>query len=459
MQKLFLHIWIFSLVLSSSGSCSSGNNKKGSEFSKQKIYPSVVCTQDTSRSYALFIPPQYNNGKPCPVLILFDPHGDGLLPVTLFSEEAARNGFILAGSNNAKNGMTPEQTTAIYHSLFNDLNARLTLEPKAVYLGGFSGGSRVAGAIAITEGNIAGVIGCGAGLPNIKQNPVGKFSYLAIAGNQDFNLTEMQQLDQSLDRAGFTHHLLVFEGKHEWPPKELIPDIFTWLKFDAMRQKALPENRTEVNTFIEKNDKTASEYASQKNYIKQQEIYSKMMHYLLGLTDVAPLQSEIDRLASEKTVIAGQEKQKQLLAMEQKLQREYAPQIAIENIAWWKKETEKLRQLTVQSTDKEIINVYKRLLGYLSLNCYMYSTNALKLGDLLSASKFIAIYALVDPVNAEAPYLAAKIAALNSKPEAMFESLEKAVKLGFKDFHRLKTDTDFVKYRQEERFQKLLTSK
>lgn len=456
-SKLYQVLYFSALTISIS--CSIGNQKSVNAFENSKIYPSISCISDTNQSYALYLPPKYKSGKPCPVLILFDSHGDGLLPVNLFSDEASKNDFIIAGSNNSKNGMPIEQTTAIYQAILNDIKERFSIETKAVYLCGFSGGSRVAGAAAITQGGVAGVVGCGAGLPNLKQQPVNPFSYLGVVGNQDFNLTEMLQLDQSLDKAGYNHHLLKFPGTHQWPPKEIIPDIFTWLTFDAMRQKAIPESRAEINSFIEKNDKTANDYASENNHLKQLETYSMMLHFLQGLTDVAPLQSEIMRLENEPDIIAGQEKQKQLLVMEQDLQREYSPQIEAKDVAWWTKEADKLHSLTVHSSNTEISAVYKRLLGYLSLNCYMYCTNALKQNDLTSASKYTRIYCLVDHTNSEAPYLSAKVAALNHDPDAVFKFLEQAYSLGFKDTNRLNADVDLKVYQQDERFKKLVTGK
>jgi poly(3-hydroxybutyrate) depolymerase len=446
----------FLLLLLILCSCVSGQQHKEEVFSDAKTYPAIKCIADTTVSYALFLPPSYSKDKPSPLLILFDSHGDGLLPVNLFSAEAAKSGFIIAGSNNSKNGMPMEQTTAFYRTMLADLSSRLNLNKKAVYLCGFSGGSRVAGAAAITEGGVAGVVGCGAGLPNINQKPVSAFSYLAVVGNQDFNFTEMQQLDESLDQAGYQHHLLVFDGIHQWPPKETIPDIFTWLRFDAMRQQAIPDNRAEINSFIEKNDKMAVDFEKAAKPAQQQEIYSKMMHYLQGLTDVAPLQAEINRLGSEKEVIAFHEKQKQLLQTEQELQRKYAPEIQQKEVAWWTAEAKNLHSLSEKTENPEMSAVYKRVLGYLSLNSYMYSTGALKQGDLVAASKYIEIYRLVDPTNSEHRYLAAEVAALSHQPDDMFNDLKQAFDLGFKDLNRLKSDPVFKPYHQDERFVKLI---
>ena len=456
MTKLFHFNISCSLLLLTTVSCVSGQQSKSHEFENSKVYSSVQCAADTNLTYALFLPPKYQKEKPCPLLILFDPHGSGLLPVNLMNAEAAKNGFIIAGSNNSKNGMTIEQTTGIYNKMIADLTSRFTIEKKAIYLCGFSGGSRVAGAVAITEGGVAGVVGCGAGLPNINQNPVSPFSYLAVVGNQDFNYTEIRQLDESLEKAGYQHHLLVFDGIHEWPPKEIIPDIFTWLRFDAMRQQAIPADRNEINLFIEKNDKIANVYATEGKLPLQQGVYIKMLHFLQGLTDVAPLQSEIKRLSVDKEVIAYNEQQKQLLVKEQELQSEYLPQIPVKNIEWWTKEATRLRTLTKQNGKPEMNQVYQRLLGALSMQSYMYSTNALKRANLVEAEKYIEIYRLVDPSNAEHRYMAAQLAALNHNPDGIYIALKQAFDLGFKDISRLKSDADFKPYLEDARFKALL---
>ncbi len=457
MSKLFYFTFSFCLLLLTTVSCVSGQQSKTNEFENSKVYPDVKCSADTNLSYTLFLPPKYEKDKPCPLLILFDPHGSGLLPVNLFNAEAAKNGFIIAGSNNSKNGMDFEQTTAIYHKMLADITARFDIEKKAIYLVGFSGGSRVAGAVAITEGGIAGVVGCGAGLPAINRNPAGPFSYLAVVGNQDFNYTEIRQLDEMLEAAHYQHHLLVFNGIHQWPPKEILPDIFTWLSFDAMRQQAIPDDRNEINRFIEKNDKIADSLVSKGQLTEQLAVYIKMLHYLKGLTDVEPLQAEIKRLSSEKEVITYLKQQQKLFDLEQELQQNYSPELNLKNVDWWKNEAAQLHSLTKQSRKPEENQVYQRVLAFLSMNCYMYANDALKRGNLVSAEKYIEIYRLVDPTNTEHRYMAAKVAALNHNADAVFAALNQAFDLGFKDINRLKSDADFKPYQQDQRFKDLVS--
>ena len=103
--------------------------------------------------------------------------------------------------------------------------------------------------------------------------------------------------------------------------------------------------------------------------------------------------------------------------------------------------------------------VYKRVLGSLSMSSYMYSTQALKQGDLVAAGRFIEIYRLVDPPNAEHRYMAAQLAALTHNPDEVFSALQQAFDLGFKDIRRMQSDADFAPYQQDEKFKNLLKNK
>ena len=84
---------------------------------------------------------------------------------------------------------------------------------------GFSGGARVASVLGFYQGGVAGVIGCGAGLPSTNQPVRFKPDFISIVGNADFNMNELIALDKQMDQANLTHALILFSGKHEWPPE------------------------------------------------------------------------------------------------------------------------------------------------------------------------------------------------------------------------------------------------
>ena len=101
--------------------------------------------------------------------------------------------------------------------------------------------------------------------------------------------------------------------------------------------------------------------------------------------------------------------------------------------------------------------MYKRVLSYLSLAAYMQASSALKSGDQEKAGYFIRIYALVDPTNAEAPYLEAGWFAKQGKGEEAMKSLSKAVDLGFTDLKRFESDPAFKRYQGRQDYKTILS--
>src|SRR5882724_330423 len=165
------------------------------------VQPSVTVLADASYSYALYLPSQYSTQKRWPVLLAFDPDGDGIDPVKLFQPAAEEYGFIVVGSNNSRNFVDPSATIRL---LWGDVTKRYAIDPRRVYATGFSGGSRVASGLAIGCKNcLAGVIACGAGLPPGVNIPTAETAdWFLTAGTIDFNYTEIIHLADALDTAG-----------------------------------------------------------------------------------------------------------------------------------------------------------------------------------------------------------------------------------------------------------------
>ncbi len=78
---------------------------------------------------------------------------------------------------------------------------------------------------------LAGVIGCGAGLPEwLAPGDVAEVPWFGTVGIQDFNYREMEELDRELRRQGNPCLLRVFQGRHAWPPKKLALEAIAWLE-------------------------------------------------------------------------------------------------------------------------------------------------------------------------------------------------------------------------------------
>jgi predicted peptidase len=122
-----------------------------------KVVDTVTCRADPSQSYALYIPAG-GRDKRLPVVYCFDPHGAGALPLNKYKSLADAYGFILAGSNNSKNGNDWTTAENIWRCLSRDVLDRCKVDTNRMYTCGFSGGAKVASYVAMMHPGIKGVI-------------------------------------------------------------------------------------------------------------------------------------------------------------------------------------------------------------------------------------------------------------------------------------------------------------
>ncbi|MGH2564462.1 MAG: hypothetical protein ACRDE5_08115, partial [Ginsengibacter sp.] len=188
-------------------------------FQPGKIITNAVCKNDPTQSYALYIPSKGSN-DPLPVVYFFDPQGNGSLPLSKYKELANSYNFILIGSNNSKNGNDFSTSENIWNILFDDTQKRLKINSNRVYVCGFSGGAKVATYIALNHNQIKGVIANGAGLPEITNAGNFSFSFTAIAGEGDLNMTDLVAITNGLDQTQTRHRIIFFDGIHEWAPEK-----------------------------------------------------------------------------------------------------------------------------------------------------------------------------------------------------------------------------------------------
>jgi hypothetical protein len=237
-KKAFLPVTFFFLTFVCAAQiCRAG----AQEFKTGEIQDAIVCRESPGQSYALYLPSDYSPDRTWPVLYALDPGARGRLPLEHFRDAAEKYHYLVVGSNNARNGPWEPIINAVV-AIWNDTRARLSIDRKRIYAAGFSGGSRAAALFSkIIRNPVAGIIGCGAGLPpGIKPEDIGPAFYFGVVGREDFNYLEMMNLDTQFREAGAPHRVLVFEGSHDWPPPEICTRAVAWMEFAAMTQDLRP---------------------------------------------------------------------------------------------------------------------------------------------------------------------------------------------------------------------------
>jgi len=212
------------------------------------VVDAVKCEADPAQSYALYLPSAYSADRKWSLLIAFHPAARGRLIVEKYAAAAERYGYVVAGSNVSRNGPWSVSTAAA-DAMWRDIGRRFAIDPQRVYLTGMSGGARVALGIALGGNNIAGVIASSAGYPDSQPRATVPFALFATAGTEDFNYTEMRQLDRKLTSP---HHLSIFAGGHTLPPDEVAVDAIEWMELQAIKSgHRAPDDRL-VDLLLEK---------------------------------------------------------------------------------------------------------------------------------------------------------------------------------------------------------------
>ena len=191
----------------------------------------IQCADDQAQTYALYLPSTYSPEREWSVLFAFHPAARGRLMVEKYQAAAEQYGYIVAASNNSRNG--PHAVSAASaQAMSADVSRRLSIDPRRVYLTGMSGGARVALGIALAGNTIAGVIASSAGYPDSQPRANVPFAVFSTAGTEDFNYVEMRLLDRKLSSP---HFLAVFQGGHTLPPNDLAVDAIEWMELQAMQ--------------------------------------------------------------------------------------------------------------------------------------------------------------------------------------------------------------------------------
>lgn len=365
-------------------------------------------TSDTFQSYSIYLPKDYDIGKSFPLIIFFDAHARGKLPLKKYQMLSDKYQFVFVSSNKSQNGMSLTETQNIASAILKDVTVRVNINSKLIFTSGFSGGSKVACTFAFNNSAIRGVIACASPfserISEIKNMP----QIFLLSGNKDFNMLSMVQADLELSDAGFTHQLFIYDGKHDWPDEKYFEIAMKWLIIKAANQD-----------LIEK-----------KNQPKEIPDFNEW--YNTRITDAVVLKQE---------------------AAEQQSLNE---QFQIWEIPKWTEKIKELKDKEESGYPSSIRFLASRELNYLSMLGYIYSENFLNQNNLNAANHFLKIYELVDAKNPDAWFLKAIYFSKSGDNQTAFTCLKKSAQLGFSDVNRLKKENSFSSFTKKIEYQNLV---
>ncbi len=269
---------------------------KTGELAKGQIIDDVKCEADPSQTYSLYLPSGYSPDRKWSAILAFDPRGRGHVPVAQFQEAAEKYGYIVAGSNNSRNGpMQVSQKAA--KAMLQDVQARFSTDPKRLYAAGQSGGARFAMDLALGSRMFAGVIASSAGFAHSPGGEVSlPFVVFGTAGTEDFNYVEMRGLDRLLSSP---HRIRIFKGDHTWLPPDLAVEALGWMEVQAMKSGLRPRDESFIDSTF------ALRKAQLVSVTDKGEIYGETLALAAdfkGLRDVSSFEAAAASMEKQKDV-------------------------------------------------------------------------------------------------------------------------------------------------------------
>lgn len=302
MHPLFIFIAVAILLCPRALPQEAAGNSGPDALETGKVLPRVPCSAHPDQTYALYLPSKYTPTRRWPLVLSSDPGARGTVPLELQKDAAERYGYVLAASNNSRNGPAQPRLEATA-AVLDDLQRRVSLDPQRVYFAGLSGGARFSSQIAFSCNCSAGVLLGGAGFfsPTVPSTDR-PFPVFSAVGTTDFNYNEVVPLEDALAKSGYPHWLRIFEGTHQWPPAEIMEEAFAWFRLQAMKTKREALDANFVQEQFKKALSRADSSEQAGDLLVSWREYAQIAASYDSLTDVSSIGVKVEALTKDKFV-------------------------------------------------------------------------------------------------------------------------------------------------------------
>lgn len=214
------------------------------------------------------------------------------------------------------------------NAIWQDTHQRLALDEHRTYSGGFSGGARVAGAMALSCATcqIAGVIASGAGYPNSKSRADNLLYFFSI-GNDDFNWPEVMNVRREREDRGAPYHIHIFPGPHQWAPRDVMEDAIRWLMLKAMQAGSLASDSTFVDHALQKTQAEADDAEKRNDGVAEFTAYRSLVSDFSGLRDTSKAASKLAALKDSAAMKAALKNEREQIAEQSSLEQSISPKL------------------------------------------------------------------------------------------------------------------------------------
>jgi pimeloyl-ACP methyl ester carboxylesterase len=258
----------------------------------------VSCPTDPTQTYTLYLPSTYGTSREWPLLLVFDPGARAARAADIFRIAAERFGWIVAASENSRNGPW-EPTLRAVNAMWPALLGSYAVDQRRVYTAGHSGGATVAWLVAQQTGQIAGVIASGQPNPESQIAKDKRFAWFGSAGHSDFNFLQVKNIDAMFSDARSPHRVEFFDGGHQWPPADVTFRALGWMEVLAMKDGRRARDLDLARTILADDVSRARALEERGLLTEAWRFYSSIVATYSGLVDITDAERRLKTIETD----------------------------------------------------------------------------------------------------------------------------------------------------------------
>lgn len=202
--------------------------------------------QSDKQTFELFVPPRYTEKNSWPLVLFISP-GAKSSAFRNWQQVCQREGVFFVGPHGAGNSTNMRERVRIVLDALDEVRRKYRIDADRTYIGGFSGGGRVACAIGFSLTELfGGVIPvCASGDLRqeswLRHRAIDRLSVAHITGDSDFNRAEVERFRAPiLAEVGVRSKVWTMPGMgHSVPSAAKLLPVFQWLEAGADERKKL----------------------------------------------------------------------------------------------------------------------------------------------------------------------------------------------------------------------------
>lgn len=362
------------------------------------------CRLEPDHQYYITLPDKFNSNQSLPLVIIIDPHGDGLTALQKFRGALKGLPLVLAGSEKLKNNY--EGFEASLKNLHQDVLGKYPVDPQSVIVAGFSGGARMALYYGLKK-PVEGIIMFGAGPGQLPDGLQGKQLY-TVSGTRDFNFVEQYRplFSGIPNTTGYLNDY--FREIHAWPPERYIREAVVF----CLREETEPYHH--ISNLI--SGEFLEEFDSLQNandLFFAGKALEKAWYFATKSKQKDKLQGKIEAFEHNVAWFTSQKEIEEYLKAEDRIKHQYVEKLADPDMEWWSGELDTLFINISESGNPVEKDYYYRLKGFLGIYLYTRINQVLMAKDPTDLpDRLLEIYERVEPQSEDLDHFKSELSRL-----------------------------------------------